>query len=127
MFTKMASPLEKIPTSPEPLYRLLFGRPMTQILYTAKDLGFFEALSKAPQTLEQLCEPLSLPTHSTEMLLNSCVAIGLLKKEEGVYRNTVLSESYLVPKKPFYLGGLLEHFRHHVYPAWDHLREAVQE
>ncbi len=122
-----AARLEKIPVSPEPLYRLLFGRPMTQILYAAYDFGLFELLSKAPQTQDDICARLDLPAHSAQMLIHTCAAIGLLKKEGDVFHNTALSENYLVHKKPFHLGGLLEHFRKHVYPAWDHLQEAVRE
>ena len=119
--------LEKVSISPEPLYRLLFGRPMTHLLYAAHDLGVFRALSERPQSLPELCDLLHLPSHSAEMLLNTCVALGLLKKQGAHYENTALSQQYLVDGAPLYLGGLLEHFRHQVFPAWDRLKEAIQE
>ncbi|OGR88948.1 MAG: hypothetical protein A2992_06910 [Elusimicrobia bacterium RIFCSPLOWO2_01_FULL_59_12] len=100
---------------------------MTQLLYAAWDLGLFQLLSKAPLTLAEICERLALPRHSTDMLLNTCVALGLLKKEDGSYANTPLSENYLVAENTFYLGGLLEHFRRHVFPAWDSFKEAIQQ
>ncbi len=121
------APLEKVPVSPEPIYRLLFGRSMTQILLVAHELGIFEALKDEPRTLSDLCAQLGLPRHSAEMVVNTCVAIGLLQKEEDAYRNSLLTRHYLIQGGPFYLGGLIAHFTSQVFPAWDHLKEAVVE
>jgi SAM-dependent methyltransferase len=121
------TPLQKVTLSPEPLYRLMFGQPVTQILLTAWDLKLFDSLADTPLSLEIICTQHQLPTHSAEMLLNTCVALGLLQKTELGYQNSLLSQEYLVSHRPFYLGGLLEHFRAHVYPAWTRLKEAVLE
>jgi 3-hydroxy-5-methyl-1-naphthoate 3-O-methyltransferase len=115
------------PCSPEPIYRLLFGRPITHIVLTALDLGVFDLLSNSSQSLDDACGHIAAPRHSGEMLLNSCVAIGLLEKKEGLYSNTTLTQTYLVAGRLFFLGGLIAHFRSLVYPAWDHLKQAILE
>ncbi len=119
--------LEKIPVSPEPLYRLLFGRPITQILLTAYDLKVFGTLAQEPATLPELSRRLHLPEHSLDMLLHTSVALGLLRKEGERFHNSALAEQYLIEGKPYYLGGLIEHFRHQVFGAWEHLKEAILE
>lgn len=125
--TSPVTSFQKVQISPEPLYQLLFGRSMSQILLTACDLDLFEELSGGPRTLEELCEALALPPHSADMLLNTCVALRLLRKEGDRYSNTPLAQDYLLKGSSFYMGGLFDHFKAHVFPAWDKLNEAIQQ
>src|SRR5689334_16789407 len=104
-----ATPLKKLSIGPDAIYRVLFGRPMTEILMSAYDLRVFDLLAKAPQDLDEVCEALALPRHTADMLLHTCVAMGLLQKTEGQFSNSIVTQEYLVSSGPCFLGGLLEH------------------
>ena len=117
---------QKVSLNPEPLYRLLFGRCLTEALFTAHELKIFQLLSDGALTLGDFCARLHLPEHSAAMLLNLCVALGLLKKDDDRFANAPLAQDYLVEGRPFYLGGLMSHFRAHVFPAWDRLKQAIE-
>lgn len=122
-----AAPVTAVPVSAEPIYRLLFGRPLTQFLYSALELGLFEKLSKGSLDEKTLQAELSLARRPYTMLLGMAVAVGLLTKEGDQYANTAIAKHYLVQGSPFYLGGLLDHFKHQVFPAWDSLTTAIRE
>ena len=44
------------------------------------------------------------------MLLTGCASLGLLECGHHGYRNTTLSERFLVPGTPYYFGGLVTMF-----------------
>ena len=59
------------------------------------------------------------------MLLTGCAALGLLEKSDGRYRNTPISEAYLVRGKPHYFGGWVEMADKRLYAGWGKLTEAL--
>src|SRR5262249_57588416 len=61
-----------------------------------------------------------------EMLLTGCAALGLLRKQGARYQNTPLSDTYLVPGKPYCLNGFFAMLDKRLYPAWGRLLEAVR-
>ena len=113
--------------SPELVLRLLSGRFLTQVVLTGKELRVFDCLAKKPATVAELAASLEVPEDRLWILLDAQVALGLLIKEEWMYRLTPTTAQYLVSGKPGYLGGLIEHFELNVYPAWDRLSLALTE
>ena len=73
------------------------------ILFAASDLGIFEALARlgtAPSAA--VASELSLNPRAAGLMLDACVAIGLLEKHGDCYRNTPESAALLVPGwRPF--------------------------
>ena len=59
------------------------------------------------------------------LLLDACVAVGLLKKEDGVYSNTAAGRETLVPGGATDLTKAIRYNRD-VYPAWGKLSEFVE-
>jgi 3-hydroxy-5-methyl-1-naphthoate 3-O-methyltransferase len=53
-------------------------------------------------------------------------ALGLLEKTDGRYRNTPLSEAYLVRGKPYYFGGFVQMADKRLYAGWGKLTEALR-
>lgn len=113
--------------SPEVALRLLSGRFLTQVLLTTKDLQLFSRLAEGPLNAAELRADLHLPEDRLRMFLDANVALGLMTKKEDVYQLAPVAESYLVPGKAGYLGGLIEHFQTNVYPAWENLTLAIKE
>jgi predicted O-methyltransferase YrrM len=60
------------------------------------------------------------------MLLTGCASLGLLESEYGRYRNTAISEAYLVPGKPHYFGGWIAMADKRLYAGWGKLAEALR-
>src|SRR5437879_6091648 len=70
-------------------------------LAAAHELDLFSHLAGGTgTTVAELAEALGLHPRPAEMLLTGCAALGLLEKADGRYRNTPLSEAYLVRGKP---------------------------
>jgi SAM-dependent methyltransferase len=58
----------------------------------------------------------------TEKLLIACAAMGLLRKTGNEYRNTELSQTYLVDGQPLYQGDIIAHAAC-VWQFWNTLEE----
>ena len=83
------------------------------------ELDLFSRLAGgAGITVAELAEALGLHPRPAEMLLTGCAALGLLEKTDGRYRNTPLSEAYLVRGKPYYFGGFVQMADKRLYAAW---------
>lgn len=91
------------------------------LLFAASDLGIFEKLAKAGQaTAEEIAGHLGLDCRAAALILNACVAVGLLEKQDGSFRNTAESAVFLVPGSKGDLSSALTYMRD-VYPAWGRL------
>lgn len=93
----------------------------------AHELDLFSHLAGgAGTTVAELAQALGLHPRPAEMLLIGCTALGLLEKTDGRYRNTPLSEAYLVRGKPYYFGGFVQMADKRLYAGWDRLAEALR-
>ena len=121
-----------IPATPElpsaaPLMALSTGFWAFKTLAAAHELDLFSRLtSGAGITVAELAERLDLHPRPAEMLLTGCAALGLLEKTDGRYRNTPLSEAFLVRGKPYYFGGFVQMADKRLYAGWGRLTEALR-
>jgi hypothetical protein len=119
-------------TTPElpsavPLMALSTGFWAFKTLAAAHELDLFSRLAGGSGTTAgELAQALGLHPRPAEMLLTGCTALGLLEKADGRYRNTPLSEAYLVRGKPYYFGGFVEMADKRLYAGWDKLTEALR-
>ena len=68
------------------------------VLFTASDLGIFKQLAAAsPADAAAVAAALELDPRATRRLMDACVALDLLTKEGGAYRNTPEAAAFLVP------------------------------
>ena len=110
-----------------PLMALSTGFWAFKTLAAAHELDLFSRLAGgAGITVAELTEALGLHPRPAEMLLTGCAALGLLEKTDGRYRNTPLSEAYLVRGKPYYFGGFVQMADKRLYAGWDKLTEALR-
>ncbi len=97
------------------------------VLFAACELGIFAYLGKAGRAdLAAISRALSLSERGCRLLLDACVALGLLGKEEGrFYRNSAEAAAFLVPGSP---GDLTQALRYNrdVYAAWGRLSDFVR-
>lgn len=110
-----------------PLMALSTGFWAFKTLAAAHELDLFSRLEGgAGTTVADLAESLGLHPRPAEMLLTGCAALGLLEKTDGLYRNTPLSEAYLVRGKPYYFGGFVQMANKRLHAGWGELTEALR-
>jgi hypothetical protein len=112
--------------SPENLLSLGMSFWNAKALLSAVELGVFDALAESPADTETLRKKLGLHERSARDFFDALVALKLLEREEGVYRNTPETDFFLVRAKPSYVGGLLEMANARLYESWGHLTEALK-
>jgi predicted nicotinamide N-methyase len=110
-----------------PLMELSTGFWAFKTLAAAHELDLFSRLAGGKGiTVAELAEALGLHPRPAEMLLTGCAALGLLEKADGRYRNTLLSETYLVRGKPYYFGGFVQMADKRLYAGWSNLIGALR-
>ncbi|HEY2694348.1 MAG TPA: methyltransferase [Pseudonocardiaceae bacterium] len=95
-------------------------------LLTAVELGLFTALHDGAASAEEIRTKLDLHQRGLSDFLNLLVALGLLEREDGKYRNASGADRYLVQGHGTYIGGFLERSNRNLYPAWGRLGEALR-
>ena len=90
-------------------------------LFAASDANVFGVLdARGAADAAALCEACGFEPRAGRLLLDACVALGLLAKDGGRYRNAPEAAAFLVPGKPGDLSGAIRYNRD-VYAAWGRL------
>jgi len=97
----------------------------SKVLLSAVELGVFAELTDGAKDADQLSERLELHPRSARDFLDALVALGLLQRDNGQYRNTPETDQFLDPQKFGYIGGFLEMVNQRLYPFWGSLTEAL--
>ena len=112
--------------TPEHILRLGLGYWGSKTLLSAVELGVFTELAKGPRDAEALRECLGLHPRSARDFFDALVALGMLEREDGRYRNTPETELFLDRAKPSYVGGVLEMNNARLYSFWASLTEGLR-
>ena len=96
--------LQAVRLSPEPLYEIMFAPIQTKLLLTAIKLDIFGKLMQTPKSALEIAEDLKADSMNTVYFLNGLTAMNLLEKSGGRYKNTSLTDIFLIKDKPSYLG-----------------------
>ena len=108
-----------------PINRALGGWQPARVLMAANHLDFFTTLGEEALSAEEVASRCDTHPRSTEMLLNACVALGILEKEGTLYRNSPEALESLVRGKPAYIGDAIAH-QEDLWQPWGKLHEAVR-
>ncbi len=92
---------------------------------SAVELGLFSVLAKGSLDEGRLRERLGLHPRSARDFFDALVALGLLERKAGRYRNAADADAFLDRAKPAYVGGILEMAAVRLYPFWGSLTEAL--
>lgn len=97
------------------------------VLFAALELDVFSAVRRSGGSadLRALVAATGGDARGLRLLLDACVAIGLLTKEGAVYRNTQAADLALVEGAPHDLTRAVRYNRD-VYPAWGRLAELAR-
>lgn len=94
------------------------------VLFAALDLDLFTAVAALGEGADApaLAAARGLDSRGARLLLDACVAVGLLSKDEATYANTAAGALALVGGAPHDLRGAIGYNRD-VYPAWGRLAD----
>lgn len=112
--------------TPDRILQLGLGFWGPKTLLSAVELGVFTELAREPADLDTLSRKLGLHSRSARDFLDALVALGMLDRSNGTYRNTPESDQFLDRAKPSYVGGLLEMTNARLYPFWGRLTEGLR-
>jgi hypothetical protein len=99
----------------------------SKTMLSAVELGLFSELAASgPLDAETLRERLGLHRRSARDFFDALVALGMLERDGGTYRNTAATELFLDRAKPTYLGGVLEMMNTRLYGFWGSLTEGLR-
>jgi len=120
------SPVASVP-SPALILDLLEAFRRSKTMFAAVELGIFDALERGGKTVEDLAAELKLHVRSAQTLLEACVALGLLKQNNGFFENTRESSVYLCSSSPRRMTGYIQYSNHAIWKMWAHLEGAIRE
>ena len=99
----------------------------SKTLLSAVELGLFSELaSSGPLDAEALRERLDLHPRSARDFFDALVALGMLERDNGLYRNTDDTDLFLDRAKPSYVGGMLEMLNARLFGFWNSLTEGLR-
>jgi hypothetical protein len=105
--------------------RLALAYRSSMVLFAATELGVFTALANGDGTLESLTTACQAEREPLRMLLEACVAEGLVTTDGACYHNAAVTDAFLVRGRPTYGGHGLK-YAEDLYPAWGRLADLVR-
>ena len=111
-------------TVPE-IDNLARGFMASRIILSAVEVDLFGVLGEGALSNEELARALSADPRGVEILANALVALDLLTKEAGQFRNSPTSLKYLSSQSVRFRGGGLHHMAN-LWRSWDRLTEIVK-
>lgn len=85
--------------TPEGILQLGMAFWSSKALLSAVELGLFTELAKAPADANTLVQRLGLHTRSARDFLDALVALKMLERDDGIYRNTPATDSSLIGQR----------------------------
>jgi acetylserotonin N-methyltransferase len=111
---------------PAPVLDLIEAFRRSKTMFAALSLGVFDRLREQSFTAPELALCLKADPCSLERLLDGCVSLGLLRKQEGKYANEPVSDVYLSTASPSSVHGYILYSDQVLYPMWANLADAVR-
>ena len=96
-------------------------------MFAAVKLGVFDHLERGPADAATLAAELDAQTEPLERLLDACVGLGLLGKQDGRYANEPVAAEYLCRSSEHALTGYILYSNDVLFQVWAHLEDAVRE
>jgi acetylserotonin N-methyltransferase len=112
---------------PTPVLDLIEAFRHSKTMFTALTLGVFDRLHRGPARAAELAADLGFHAGALERLLDGCAALGLLRKENGLYSNQPVAEHYLYSGSPDTLNGYVRYSDEALFRMWGNLGDAVRE
>jgi acetylserotonin N-methyltransferase len=112
---------------PGPVLDLLQAFRCSKAMFAALSLGVFDALTSGPKPLDTLAGELRASRDGLQRLLDACVGLRLLGRDDRGYSNTPTASAYLCQSSPLRLTGYINYSNDVMWKLWGHLDDAVRE
>ncbi len=119
-------PLPSLP-DPQPVIHLIEAFRSSKAMFTAVAIGVFDRLENQTADVATLASELQSQSEPLERLLNACVGLKLLRKNNDLYTNEPAANTYLCRRSPNTLVGYILYSDQMLYPLWAHLEEAIRD
>jgi acetylserotonin N-methyltransferase len=96
-------------------------------MFAAVSLGVFDALAAGPKPLATLATELTGNPDALERLLDACLGLQLLGRDESGYRNTPVAATYLCKQSPNRLTGYINYSNDVLWKLWGNLEDAIRK
>ena len=105
--------------------KLAAGFRESKIILVANEFDLFTALSEKQLRANEAAGKIQVDTRALTIIMDALAAMGFLINENGLYRNSELSEKFLVIGKPDYKGDLLK-LMNGLWKNWSNLEETIR-
>jgi acetylserotonin O-methyltransferase len=112
---------------PAPIIDLIEAFRRSKTMFAAVKLGVFDHLESGPADAATLAAELDAQTESLERLLDACVGLRLLRKQDSRYANEPVAAEYLCHSSEHALTGYILYSNDVLFQVWAHLEDAVRE
>lgn len=117
--------LPEIALTPKPFFEIFNGTMKSWILLTAIEFKLFN-LTVENKTAAEITKSLKTHEENTALFLNALCSIDLLRKKNGLYQNTEMSNTFLVEGKDCYLGQIIMHFNEWNFQTREEMTDAIK-
>lgn len=111
--------------NPALIMRLALAYRSSMVLFAATDLDLFSPLAGGAKDLGELVNATGAKAAPLQLVLDACVAEGLLTRDAGRYANTSVADAFLVRGRPAFIGHGLK-YAEDLYPVWERLADLVR-
>jgi acetylserotonin N-methyltransferase len=115
------------PPDPGVVLDLIEAFRRSKAMFTAVSLGVFDALAEGPKSTPALAQQLQADPDALGRLLDACVGLRLLSRQDDRYGNTPAATAYLTATSPLRLTGYITYSDDVLWTLWTHLEDAVRE
>jgi acetylserotonin N-methyltransferase len=112
---------------PAPVLDLVNAFRCSAVMFSACSLGVFDQLAAEPLDLAGLARRLGVNADALGRLLDACVGLGLVSRQEGRYVNTPAAQTYLCRTSSARLTGYITYSDRVLWSMWGNLTDAVRE
>jgi len=105
--------------------RLALAYRSSMVLFAAMDLDVFTGLAEGCRNADDLARRSNVKPEPLRLLLEACVAEGMLVVDGDGYRNGEVADAFLVRNRPTYAVNNLK-YAENLYPAWAGLADLVR-
>ena len=119
--------MSEAPRLPNPalLMQIALAHRSSAVLFAAADLDLFTALAGGAKTAAEVAWCCGAKPEPVRLLLEACVAEGLLAREGDGFANTPVVDAYLVRGRPAYSANGFK-YAEDLYPAWGRLADLMR-
>ena len=115
------------PPDPAPVLELIEAFRRSKTMFAAVSLGVFDALAGGPRSAADLAGDLGTDAGALRRLLDACVGLRLLERDDARYMNSTTAAAYLTQTSSSRLTGYIHYSNDVLWKLWGALEDAVRE